>query len=159
MTIPGLKRLVPGIIYINWFHFLNCTYTEYCESTDMAIPSMAASTCTCTCTCAYMYMCISSDFYLIWCAGGYGYVFVAHDTKSGKEYALKVLSYYFMTFCYWLLCGGVAEFAYTLYMNVIGYMNTCSCHVYVYMYVGPYVFPILVSLHWLALCSCYYPSF
>lgn len=28
------------------------------------------------------------------CTGGYGYVFVAQDTKSGKEYALKVPSTY-----------------------------------------------------------------
>ena len=29
--------------------------------------------------------------FLASCSGGYGYVFVAQDTQTGKEYALKVL--------------------------------------------------------------------
>lgn len=111
MTIPGLKRLVPGIIYINWFHFLNCTYTEYCESTDMAIPSMAASTCTCTCTCAYMYMCISSDFYLSYLVCRWLWLRVCstrHQVREGVcSEGTKLLLYDILLLAIVWVCGWV----------------------------------------------------
>lgn len=101
-------------------------------------------------------ICISSDFYLIWCTGGYGYVFVAQDTKSGKEYALKVCT---KSITCTLLnsaiaivwgCGSVCIYIVHECNWVYGVMNTCTCHVYVYMYVRPNVFPInwpFMSLH------------
>ena len=66
------------------------------------------------------------------CLGGYGYVFVAQDTQSGKEYALKVHTHIRTIYC---IC--MHEW----------YIIWCNTHACVVRYVGCVYYCIHI-LYW-----------
>lgn len=116
VTIPGLKRLVPGIIDINWFHFLNRIHCTVRALTWQYLQWLLVHVHVCVYVCFIWLLSYLVCRWLWLCVCSPG-----HQVREGVcSEGTKLLPSDILLL---LLCGGVAEFAlYTLYMNVIGYM-------------------------------------